>query len=520
MSDIHFEVESKKPFAESLIWQLNRDFYDQEGTGAWSKGLVPHHLTSSSMVGKTYAELILGLLKDLANKGAIQEKVYLLELGAGHGRLAFHILKHLGRLIEQSQLELPEYCYVLSDFSEDNLTFFQNHSQFQAYYESGLLDFAFFDVIESKEIHLRHADIKISPKDLNQPLLVIANYFFDSIPNDLFHFNNTKVSSCGVSLQTAEDPKEMDTMGLIKKIQLDFHLEPIKLPFYENKVLNEILEHYRHSIFNSYLFFPKKGLECIDNLRQLSQKGVMLLSMDKGYHEMHDLENAAEPDMITHGSMSFWVNYHAFGAYCEKMGGKAFFPQYSTYHLELGCLLFLPDADSYIETNTAYQRFVDDFGPDDFTGMKKFTYKHIANMSLSEMIGILRLSAYDSTLFIKVLPRIKQVYRQITFNDRNRLAQTMHQTWNMYFTINESKDLAFEIAGMLYGLGYYKEALTYFQHSVNIYGETPDMFYNKALCHYQLREDSLFLETVKDANLAFPGYDKFKYLDKLDLGAA
>ena len=31
----------------------------------------------------------------------------------------------------------------------------------------------------------------------------------------------------------------------------------------------------------------------------------------------------------------------------------------------LGCLFFLSDGDSYKYTNAAYQRFVDDFGPDD-----------------------------------------------------------------------------------------------------------------------------------------------------------
>lgn len=68
MEDNSYELESFKPFSESLIWQLNRDFYQNTGIDAWSKGMLPHQLTSNSMVGKTYAELILGCLKDLAAK--------------------------------------------------------------------------------------------------------------------------------------------------------------------------------------------------------------------------------------------------------------------------------------------------------------------------------------------------------------------------------------------------------------------------------------------------------------------
>ena len=113
-----------------------------------------------------------------------------MELGAGHGRLAFHILQHLEILINQVSLQLPPYCYVLSDIVEDNLEFFDNHPQFQPFFEQEILDVAYFDAVRSKGILLRHSDVSISTNDLKQPLLVIANYFFDSIPNDLFHFRD------------------------------------------------------------------------------------------------------------------------------------------------------------------------------------------------------------------------------------------------------------------------------------------------------------------------------------------
>lgn len=520
MNENRFVIETKKPFAESLIWQLNRDYYDKEGIGAWSSGAVPHHLTSNSMVGKTYAELIYGFLKDLARKGQTKEPAYILELGAGHGRFCFHILKHLERLEEGSDLKLPPYCYVLSDVVEDNLTFFIEHHQFQSFYESGKLDVAYFDAVKSDKLVLRKANKTILADGLEQPLLVLANYFFDSIPTDLFHFDNTKISQCLVSIDSGQDPAGQPAANLIEKIDLTFHKSPITVVPYENEFLNEILENYRQSLFNTYLFFPRTGIQCIDNLKKLSKGGLLLLSMDKGFHDLHDLENVPVPDMIPHGSLSFWVNFHSLGAYCEKTGGTSIFPEFSNFHLNLACLFFLPDGDSFSETKNAYRRFVDEFGPDDFTGMKKFTYKHIAKMELRELIGMLRLGYYDSAMFINVLPRLKQVYSRITFNDRKRLAQTMRQTWNMHFHLNEKEDLAFEIGGMLYALGFHKEALTYFDHSLAQYGETTDEFYNRALCYYQLREDKLFLKTVKAAKISFPNFKQFDQLDALDLGAA
>ena len=156
MSTDFFKLESNQLFSKSKIWQLNRAFYQYKGINAFSEDIVPHHLTSNSLVGKTYAELILGFLKDLAAKGKTKEKVFIIELGAGHGRLAFHILSHLQKLISNYNLELPPFCYILSDIAEKNLNFFQAHHQFQEYFDNGTLDVCYFDAIESKQLFLRN----------------------------------------------------------------------------------------------------------------------------------------------------------------------------------------------------------------------------------------------------------------------------------------------------------------------------------------------------------------------------
>ncbi len=513
-------IDPIKPFSESLIWQLNRDYYQETGIDAWRKGIVPHNLTSNSMVGKTYAELIFAFLKDLAAKGQMNETIYILELGAGHGRLAFHILKHLERLVNHVGLQLPKYCFVLSDIVEDNLNFFLTHPQFQIYFEKGILDVAYFDAIEGKELELRYSKKSILPQSLNQPLLVLANYFFDSIPMDLLYFKDKEIFTCSISLESAVDPKGKNATAALEDLELAYYNLPLEVPCYENPILNKMIEEYRNSVFDTYLFFPTKGFQCIDNLRQISKKGIFLISMDKGFHEIHDLENSKFPEMIKHGSFSFWVNYHALGSYCKKHGGVAMFPEYSNFHLDLGALLFLPEPETYSETKIAYEHFVNDFGPDDNNSIKLFAYRNIAKMNTKEIIAWLRLSGYDSTLFKNILPLIKQLIRQISVNERTRLAQTMHRIWDGYFTLDEEFDMAFEIGGMMYALGYYQEALDYFAFSIKQFGEKADIYYNKALCHYHLHQDDLFLKIVKEAKAAFPDYENFKQLDKLDLAAS
>ena len=519
MSNQHYLVEESTPFSESLIWQLNRSFYETEGIDAWREGDVPFNSTSNSMVGKTYAELIFGALKDLGIKGQTTETVYIIELGAGHGRLAFHILVHLERLINGSTLELPPFCYVLSDIVADNLNFFVNHPQFQPYIERGLLEVAYFDAIGSTEIQLVFSKKIISSNSLEQPLIAIANYFFDSIPTDLFYLKNKEISSCSISLSSEVNPEAMNSTSLIDSINISYQKQVTQSPFYSKEIYNEIIQDYQNTLFDTYLFFPEKSFQCIHHLQGLAPKGLILFSMDKGYYELHNLESKASPEMIVHKSMSFWVNFHALGAFCKKNGGKAIFPDSSSFNLELACLMFVENSDAYPEMQSAYQRFVNDFGPNDYNNLKKMTYRHIATMTLPELLPMIRLSSYDSSFFVNVLPRIKQLARRISFEERVKLSKCMHQVWAMYFTFNETFDLGYEMGGLFYDLGFHQEALVYFKASTQLFGPKADVFYNQILCHYQLRQDELFAQTLIIAKSAFPEYEQFAHLEKLDLEA-
>jgi len=520
MDEERFEVESIKPFSESLIWQLNRDYYQDVGPAAWSENVVPHHLTCNSLVGKTYAELIFAFLKDLGAKGNTTETVYILELGAGHGRLAFHILKHLEKLETSIDTKIPPYCYVISDIVEENLIFFADHVQFESFFKRGILDYAYYDASQGDEIYLRYSQKTISKNQLNQPIVALANYFFDSIPTDLFLIREKIMSACSVKVESTEDPQKMSAENLIKNISLKYTYNALDKPFYKDTVLNEILDEYKGLLSDTYLFFPEKGMKCLTELKAFSKKGLMLLSMDKGFHEILHLEKRKKPEIIVHGSLSFWVNYHAIGAFCEKQGGKVLFPKYSTFHLDVGCFLFVPEDETYTQTEAAYQHFINDFGPDDFNTIKKMAYANVSKLKFKDLIALIRLSAYDSTFFIKLLPQLRRASLAISYDERIRLEQTLHKIWSLYFNINEPYDLAYELGGVFYDLGFYASAIIHFDYSVDSFGQKEDIYFNKALCHYQLRQDNLFYETLNEAKQTFPNSTIFEKLDSLDMTSA
>jgi len=517
MTNQYYEIEPFKAFSQSKIWEINKNYYQSEGLNAWRDGTVPHHLTSNSVVGRTYAQLILGHLKDMAQLGSTKETVYIVELGAGHGRLGYHVLKHLEKLLRRVNIDLPSYCYILTDIAENNLDFFLTHPQFQYYFNNGTLDVAYFDATCTDTLRLRYAGREISTGSLNQSLITVANYFFDSIPTDVFLVKNQELSELKVSIRGTVESSATIDKGDFSHLDFTFLSTPIDDQYYDNTQFNDILESYRLGLEYSHVFFPKAGLECLDRLRALTNVGLMVLSIDKGFHELKDIDKVGQPDVVTHGSVSIWVNFHSIGSYCSRNGGQSLFSDYATLHLDCACFLMTAESDAYHYTKSAFQEYVNDYGPDDFYAIKQLTYSNINALSLIELITLIRVSYYDSTLFQTILPRLKQLTQEVTLNERRRLGQCLNQIWEMYYSIEEPFDLAYAIGGLFYDLGFYTDAKKYFEHSISLFGLKSDCLHNIALCQYQLREDQGFLETLKSIRSHFPQYTRISKLDNLNL---
>ena len=61
---MHFQLEDRKPFSRSLLWQLQRQYFEEMGFEAWRRGEVPHYVTSNPRIANSYAEMIFAFYKD------------------------------------------------------------------------------------------------------------------------------------------------------------------------------------------------------------------------------------------------------------------------------------------------------------------------------------------------------------------------------------------------------------------------------------------------------------------------
>lgn len=101
-------IEPATPLRDSLLWRLQRTYYEAQGVQAWSSGAVPHFVTTNAFIAKAYAKVILGLLRDTygvlpvagaasGSSASSAAPVHVIELGAGHGKLGYLIVETLLR---------------------------------------------------------------------------------------------------------------------------------------------------------------------------------------------------------------------------------------------------------------------------------------------------------------------------------------------------------------------------------------------------------------------------------------
>lgn len=488
---IGYLLEDKQVFTRSLLWELQQHYFAERGVEAWRQEEVPHYVTSNPTVANSYAEIVFAFWCDRTMLAPHHEPLTLCELGAGSGRFAFHFLSRLLRLCEQMDVAPTSFRYVLTDLAVRNLEFWRQHPRFQPFFASGMLEMALFDINCSDRLILEPSSQTIEPGELRQPLVAIANYVFDSIPQELYYIDDGQCYQCLVSLLIEEDPNSLTATELLPRLHYRYDYQPFTTAAVGNdtdNLLQTLLADYQRQLSDSHLLFPATGLRCLQRLRALSQSGLLLLSADKGDRRLSALQGKSPPHLVHHGSFSLNVNYHAFQRFCEQSGGVVWFPECDRNSINVGCLLFLNNTTDHRETQRAYQRHIHDFSPDDFYSITKHARQHIPTMALEDILAYLRLSFYDSHQFGRYLPRLLELAPSLDPSEREALTHAIEQVWKLYFPLGENLDLANKIASLLYAIDNYPLALTYFQHSIEIYGQDTGTLYNMAVCHQLLEQ--------------------------------
>jgi len=477
-------LEERQAFSKSLLWEIQRHYFAARGAEAWRSGEVPHYVTSNPVIADAYAEIVFAFRRDRQALFPGDEPLYICELGSGSGRFTFHFLKRLLRLCTRHGVPPLSFRYVLTDFTQSNLDAWRMNPCFSEFFDSGLLDMTLFDVNHSAELVLQISGERLTAGTLSSPLVAIANYLFDSVPQALYYFNDGAAHECLLSLATEEDPAELDAAELLERLHLHYDYRPCAEPSEEA----ELLALYAKTLDDAHVLVPAAGLDCLRRLRELAPQGLLLLSADKGEHRIEKVGSPFPPGLVHHGSFSLSVNYHAFRIFCEQAGGLALLQEKAHDSIAVVGLLMVERAAEHEQTRRVWEERIQDFSPGEYLAVSQHARAHIPDMSFSAMLAYVRLGLGDSHVFGHYLPRLRELAPEFDSEERSRVTALIDEVWDMYFPLGEDRDLAYGMGCLLYEMDDYPRALHYFERSLVIYGPHTGTYYNMAVCHHLLNQ--------------------------------
>lgn len=497
-------------FSEAPIWDIQRKYYEEEGLKAWRNDQVPQYITSNPMIAAAYAEMIFGFLQDRANKGERSEPVLIVELGAGAGRFAFHVLHELCRLIDYAGIALPSFRYVMTDLAMNNVLAWQKHPALQTFIAKGMLDFARFDAVHDTVLNLVVSDETIHQGDLKQPLVIVANYFFDSIPHELLYVGEGQMYEADVFVEYPEHRDSLKPSELLH--QLSLHYEHRRAPEYEQETYpyRDVIAAYQEQLEDSHILFPIAALTCLDRLNQLSQAGFLLITADKGDHLLENFKFAEPPELILHGSFSVTANYHAIQHVLKRNGALALFPPHHYKNINVGCMIHTDTPKDCFQTRLAYRRFIERFGPDDFFSLKEWVDRNLDSMDLQQILSFWRLGGYDAEFFIQSTKQISSLLLDANDEEKEDILRGIELLWSSYYVMEQRYDIALEAGLLLFEMEMYEESKRFLEISVREDQEeiVSTVYYCLAICCFELELEEDALNYTKELLKLEPDHEE------------
>lgn len=96
------------------------------------------------------------------------------------------MLKALDEMKDVCDFPWTKIIYVMTDFTEKNFKFWQDHPSLKSYFDSGRLDAGIFDAVNDNTVKLWKSGKVLSAGSLKNPMCIVANYLFDTLYHDIF----------------------------------------------------------------------------------------------------------------------------------------------------------------------------------------------------------------------------------------------------------------------------------------------------------------------------------------------
>lgn len=492
-------LEQGVTLPKSSLWKLQANIFSKLGLEAWTKKGVPSYMTSNPFTAKRYANVVLSYIKDglsPQSKNPIDphQPIYIFDLGAGTGRFAFVFLKQFLKLIKGiHQFEQLTIRYVLTDIVESNLEFCRIHNYLQPFFDRGMLDLAYYRHDQSEPIHLQLADITLTKEKLVNPVILIGNYFFDTIPQDLFRYNHGVWEEGVVTVRAPEQTNEkfFDDPYVLEKLQVEFNYRPIqhesKINYTNMPLVHALIDEYSSKLDGIPFTIPLGALQSLHFFDELTNGRLLVIAGDQGYATIDQLKRSHEPRLAIHGSFSMAVNYHAIARYFDKKMGKGYLSVHSDPLFQVFLGVLGGHAEDYPELTIAHSEQIEAFEPKDYWNLATQVQSEWTNPSMETLLLILKLGSWDPMNFYTFYSLIREQLPNATDKQKDELRDAIHEVWENFYPIHPLEgEFIMNLGVLFFEMQRYAEALGFLQRSLMITGDNATTYTNMAACYLAL----------------------------------
>lgn len=487
MAEENIVIEKNKPLSKSGLWGALNKYYAKEGIGAWAHK-VPYFATSNPYVANAYAQVIDQYIQELIEQKKYTGRFYILELGAGHGKLGYYVTKKLLELRQNAQTPY-DFCYILSDVSPKTVKFWESYPPYAKLVADGVMDFSFFNVLKDDTLTLLESGQVLDKKNLGTPLITIANYLLNSIPCDLFSSDGGKVYEKKTRVSCPKDNIEQGVIQHLSRLDVEFRPHLITGDYYEDKHVDTIFQYYKEHLPSGNWSIPVGGLKMLSQIDQLSNGQYLLLVLDKGFCDLEALKVSSSARIAYHGSLSLMVNLHAMQVFMESQGDDVVCV--SPYPVLSSCVSFRGHGLSKLpKTKAALSAYIEHNGPSCYYAQMTHVLENQTTIKDFILANLLEYSAWDADIFLGCIAQIVELIAGKNVLLKRTIEKGMPKLLGNILPIPGGEDYYLAIGLYYHAAGQFEKALSYFELSKQHAGENDFRSRVIAQCKQSLGEGS------------------------------
>jgi hypothetical protein len=388
----------------------------------------------------------------------------------------------------------------MSDVVDANIRFWRRHPRLQPYIDRGELLLARFDALSDDGFDLlpTGSDVAATGAPARRlatfanPLVVIANYVFDSLPQDLFRVTDGRVD------QMLATPVEGDVSDATR---LTWTPRPVVLPHYREPEVDAILEESVSAAPPGVqaLMFPVTALRVLRRLADAASGRVCLLAADLGL----GAGLPTEPDMqVNKGATFFYlpVDISVVRRLFERLGPGLHRHRPAAY-LDVSMSVAGFEPDELRETRFAFSASVEVFGPRGRAALTSLLDQSRIALAPEEWLALSALLRYDSLLLGSSTELISAWVQSGALRPhlRTEILGVLRLFGAEIYWTPGAPDSYFDLATMLQELGEFKAAVASYVLSIETVGPSTAAYINLAQALRALDRRPEALEALRDA---------------------